>query len=160
MNAMMKLVAMGIVVIMSSATLMVAMPQMTDSMAINGKGSSALDRMYVLTVSAYADGTENESALSPVDVCIYRAGGNETTVVLEKVARWSMNLTEQVSYELPEGRYLVSASSADLEGSSRLELSEDRDVTVHLHEPGEVTPMDPIIIGKLTIGSVSHPMAG
>jgi hypothetical protein len=149
MNAMMKLVAVGIVMIMSSATFMVAWPHMTDGTVPNEKSSSALDHIYVLTVSTDVDGMENESALTLVDVSIYRVGGNGTTVVLEKIERRSMSITERISYELPEGQYLVSASSADLEGSLRLELNEDQGIMVHLHDPGEAIPMDPIIIGKL-----------
>ena len=91
-----------------------------------------------VNVLCHVDG--DSVTLSGVNVTVYTVNitDNEdnATIVIEKVAEGQTDSDGNVTFQLPEGEYAVSASYQGLRGFDWVNLTEDQVSTVQLHEPG------------------------
>jgi len=83
-----------------------------------------------------------ESITMPgVNVSVYSVditeGEDNTTMVIERVAEGQTDADGNVTFQLPEGEYAVSASYQGLKGFAWVNLTEDRTSTVQLCGCGE-----------------------
>jgi hypothetical protein len=88
-----------------------------------------------VNVLCRVDGTD--ITLSGINVTVYTVNMTENeenaTIVIDKVAEGQTDANGNVTFQLPEGEYAVSASYQGLRGFDWVNLTEDQTSTVQLH---------------------------
>lgn len=88
-----------------------------------------------VNVLCHVDG--ESVSLAGVNVTVYKVNitddGDRATIVIDRVAEGLTDADGNVTFQLPEGEYAVSASHQGLRGFDWVNLTEDQISTVRLH---------------------------
>ncbi|MDW5564314.1 MAG: hypothetical protein SA339_13950 [Methanomassiliicoccus sp.] len=108
-----------------------------DTTVVTAESTSADAATLNLSVNVLCRVDGESITLSGVNVTVYTVNitedGDNATIVIEKVAEGQTDDDGNVSFQLPDGEYAVSASYQGLRGFDWVNLTEDQISTVRLH---------------------------
>ncbi|MBI0582338.1 MAG: carboxypeptidase regulatory-like domain-containing protein [Methanomassiliicoccales archaeon] len=134
LGAMAALIVSGAVLAFAPSTEVAAAD---DTPIVTAEDTSADLTTLNLSVNVLCHADDESITLSGVNVTVYTVditnGEDNATIVIEKVAEGQTDADGNVTFQLPEGEYAVSASYQGLRGFDWVNLTEDQISTLQIH---------------------------